>query len=300
MTTDTETHDAWSTDQSSGFLNDFDGTITDAYFGTSPTYNNGTSLLLHMVVQVDERHQEGFEEIEEVTQQYPVGSNWITEDGGRTAQHMSGNANKRFHATSLYGKILDEITGATKGYGNATMADGGGAVVTAMTDASDVLRGRGMPTLAEVWKGLRFRFAEVVFDYGVNRQTQEKMVSRRAMPVEFLGVAEEEKAAPVKKAAPTKAAEAKAKAEAKKAELKKAAVQAEDGGETDPARVMLEAVDGVTAEQVQSILEILAEAEEPGTFLDSCLEVEGVLENEALITLLADEESGPWSVKANG
>lgn len=302
-TEDQEVDDGWGTDKSSGFLNDYEGTVTDAYFATDPAYNQGSSLLLHLVTSVDNRLEEGFDEVEEITQKYPTGPNWVSEDGGRTAQHTSGSTNKRFHASSLYGKIIDEVMKAGDGYGNATLAADGGKVATNLAGAFDIIRGRGKPTVADVWKGLRLRFTEVVFDYGINKKTGDPMVSRRAMPVEFLGVEGDEGAASngstpasaeEKPATQTKAEKAKAAAAAKKA----AATQSEAGGTTDPARAKLEAVEGVTAEQTQAILALLAEADDQQTFVDACLEVDGVLENDALIGVLVDDAEGSlWSSK---
>lgn len=297
MSNDIDTaQDAWATDRSSGFLQNFDGTVIDAYFGTDPRYNQGTTLLMQWECSVDEAHDDVDEIPEEILQKYPCGSNWETEDGGRTASHTSGKPNAKFHASTLYGKIIDEVVGATKGYGNAELA-AGGEVVTNFDGLMDVLRKRGNPTQAEVWKGLRFRFAEVIFDYGENKKTGERMVSRRSMPVEFLGVAgEEEEGAAPRKAAAKKAAPAK-KAVADKIAEAKAKKAANEDTPAETAESLLASVDGVDDDMRAAILAVLAEAEDHSTFVDSCLEIDGVTENDALLELIVDENIGLWPLK---
>jgi len=236
---------------------------------------------------------------EEILQKYPTGTGWETEDGGRTASHTSGAVNKRFHASSLYGKIIDEITGAVKGYGNAQLA-AGGDVVTNLDGLMDVLRERGNPTQADVWKGLRFRFAEVVFDYGTNKKTGEKMTSRRSMPVEFLGVAGEEKAAAKtngKAASKPAASEDKVAAEKAKAAEKAAAKKAAEAPTEDGiavARQALDAFDDLANETKDAVLAVLAEADDHATFVDACLEIDGVPTHDGLMELVVDDEGGLW------
>lgn len=98
--------DPWAL--SSGMLDGYTGTIVDAQFGFKPDYQNGTRLLLMIDVNT------GDPEIGEggiVSEQYPVGEGWDTNDGGQTAVHVSGKE-KNFNITSGVGLLLASIIDA--------------------------------------------------------------------------------------------------------------------------------------------------------------------------------------------
>jgi len=98
--------DPWAT--TSGMLDGYTGTIVDAQFGFKPDYQNGTRLLLMIDVNT------GDPEIGEggiVSEQYPVGEKWDTNDGGQTAVHESGQE-KNFNNSSGVGLLLNSIIDA--------------------------------------------------------------------------------------------------------------------------------------------------------------------------------------------
>ena len=98
--------DPWAT--SSGMLDGYTGQIVDAQFGFKPDYQNGQALLLMIDVNT------GDPEIGEggiVSEQYPVGKGWDTNDGGQTAVHESGKE-KNFNNASGIGLLLNSIIDA--------------------------------------------------------------------------------------------------------------------------------------------------------------------------------------------
>lgn len=292
---DEKEYDAWATDSSSGFLQAYAGDVEDAWFGTNPNVNEGQTLLLHMkTVNIAPTDADEETELEELVQTYSCGTGWRTEDGGKTATHPAG-ARRLFHASSLYGKIVDSVRGELTGYGDNAKSSDGGAVKVDLTPLMDVLRERGNPADAEVWKGLRLRFEEVHFDYGINRKTQEAMKSNRAMPVEFLGEVGG-KATKAKNTSKVTDAAEKAKAKAAKAIADKKAAKADGDGEGNPAEKALMAIDMADDVKV-GVLNCLTNADNHAEFIDACLEVDGVAENDALLeAIVNDGDEGLWAV----
>lgn len=282
-------YDSWGTDNSSGFLTEFTGEVTDSWFATNPKVNEGQTLILHWKLEnIEPTDPDEETELTEITQNYACGSGWVSEDGGKTASHPAG-PKRMFHASTLYGKIIDTTAGRLEGYGdNATTPDGEKVKVD-LTGLMDVIRERGNPTDAEVWKGLKFRFSEVRFDYGVNKKTQEKIVSNRTMPVEFLGVIGEEKKVDDKEA---KKQAAKAKAAAKKAPVSEAT--SDVSGAVEQMLSTVEADDTTK----NALIDKLTESNTHTEFTDAALEIDGVVENDALMDLVVDEVAGLWSVKS--
>jgi hypothetical protein len=292
MTTDNN-EGSWGTDSSSGFLRHFTGTVKEPFFGTNPKIGEGRTLLLHWPVLIEEVHQDGFEEQvgEEETILFSCGKDWETPDGGETAVHGSGNATKQFHSSSAMGMLIDGITGKVKDYGdNASRADGD-ELSTDLTDAFEILRQRGDATAAATWDGLRWEFAEVVVDYGKDKEGNP-IESKRALPVQFLGVAGEDKAAEKGKAKkePGAKAETAAQKKAREArEAKAAAAEAEEqvsaNGSTDP----FEGID-IDDDLRNRLVEIAAEADDPEAFQAAAYEVDDLLENDEALAVVADDE----------
>lgn len=291
-----EQFDPWGTDNSSGFLQNYAGDIEDSWFGTNPNVNEGQTLLLHLkTTNLEPTDPDEETEQTELVQTYSCGSGWRTEDGGKTATHPAG-ARRLFHASSLYGKIIDSVKGELAGYGDNAKTPDGNPVKVDLTSLMDVIRERGNPMEADVWKGLRLRFEEVHFDYGINRKTQEPMKSNRAMPVEFLGEVGTEK--PKAKGSTSKVADAAAKAKAKAADAiaKKKAESGDDAGDGNPAEKALMAIDledGVR----QGVLNALANSGTQEEFVDACLEIDGAAENDALMEAIVDDGGdGLWAI----
>lgn len=292
---DETTYDPWATDTSSGFLSNFAGDVTDAWFGTNPKVGEGQTLILHLKVEnIAPTDPDEETELTELVQQYACGQGWRTEDGGATATHPAG-ARRMFHAATLYGKIIDSVRGELEGYGDNAKSSDGSPVKVDLTGCMDIIRERGNPMDAAVWKDLKFRFEEVHFDYGVNRKTGEAMKSTRAMPVEFLGEVSVEK--PKAKGSTSKVADAAAKAKQKAADaIAKKKASTTDEGDGNPADKVLGAID-LADDVKQGVLNALANAGSQEEFVDACLEIDGAAENDALMEAIVDDGGeGLWAV----
>lgn len=282
---------AWETDDSSGFLSAFAGTVKDTWFGTDPRYNNGDTTILFWLTSVDEVLEERDGEIpEELTLSLPVGTGWETEDGA-SVEHSKGK--EKFHASSVLGKLIDAVMGTVANFGNNASRTDGEELVVDLEGLADVLPKRGEPTQADVWKGLRFEFREVVFDFGPDKKaakekdgTQPHITSRRTLPVKFLGEAGSEKAEPKKADGAAKVAAAAKKAAAAKAAAKPAEAAPEAEGpfsfvEDEGLRAQLEAV--------------LNDASDFNGFCEALLAIPEALTDDAVLAKCLDEQSGPWA-----
>lgn len=297
----------WELDRTEGgFITDYIGTITDSYFATDPKYNEGNTLQLCWKTTVDnldelaEERDMDPETTEGIrangfTQKYSCGPKWVTEDGGQTAEHPRGPS-KMFHATSQVGRIIDSALGSLEHYGDAAKDVEGNQVKVTLDGLFDVLKERGNPKQANIWLGLKFRFQEVAFDYGKGRNG-EPMVSKRAMPVEFLGVEsaggiKSDTTATTATTADDKAA--KAAAAKKKAAAKKAAAS-NGAGALDGKLTELGVSDDIKAQ----IIEALSAASDANEFSDLAIEIDGVTENDALMEAVVDEGSdGLFALKS--
>lgn len=298
---------SWKTDHSSGFLTNFRGTVTDSYAGTDPRYMDGEVTLGIWQVTVDEVLQDFDGEVpEEQSVNFPLGKGWTTEDG-ITVEHEKGKDS--FHASSIYGKLVSIVAGETDSYGdNVTRTDGEDLVLD-LDVLRDVLPERGDPQDLTIWKGITFEFAELHFDYGIDRKTKEAIGSTRTMPVAVVSVGDDDKpkkaaakkatgsakkasgaakkAAPAADAAEDKVAAARAKAAAKKAEAAKAAAGSDES-----------AFSFVDDEELRAQLDtILDEAADYGSYVDALLTVDAVVSDEDLLERTMDQDAGPWSTK---
>lgn len=133
---DENEYDPWAT--TSGLIDDVTVTITDAYFTFDPQYNDGQTLLLKVQGTTDD------EENPEFDQFFPCGNGWETTDKGKSASREDGKK-KGFNKNSGYGMFFTRAINA---------------------GAGEVLRDRGTPMEADVWKGLTFHFKRETIDFG--------------------------------------------------------------------------------------------------------------------------------------
>lgn len=301
----------WETDQSSNFLSAFRGKVTDEYFSTDPKYNDGNTLLYIWQLEVLEVHQDGYEgEIPEPhTVSLTIGDGWETQDG-KTVEHTKNK--DRFHASSLYGKLIDAIIAsdpdydgpATGNYGkNAERTDGEDLEVD-FGELAKVLVDRGDPTEAEVFHDLVFDFVEILFDYGPDRKGEkgDRIQSRRSLPLRYVpDEAPAARKAPAKKAAARKAA-APAKSAADKAREKAAAKKAEKetpvatsvNGEPNFFVEVTNDLDTAVA-----LMNVLKAADDYDAFVEAAIDIDAVSANDNLLEFVVDEsDTGPWARKA--
>jgi hypothetical protein len=295
-----EVEGAWGVDhRSGGFITDYEGTVLDSYFATDPKYNEGNTLQLCWQTSVDnldaiaeerDLDEESVETIREhgITQKYSCGPKWVTEDGGSTAEHPRGP--RLFHATSQVGRIIDSALGSLEHYGDSAKTPEGGEVKVKLDGLLDVLKARGPANQADIWKGIKLRFEEVVFDYGTDRKGQV-MKSTRAMPVEFIGVEGEEAEKPAKATKATKATKAAAAtAEQTKAE-KLAAAKAKAAAKSAPTNGLGAKLTelGASEDQAKGLIEALDLADDASTFAGLAIDVDGVADNDDLMDAIVDE-----------
>lgn len=302
----TDQNEWGATDSSSNFCRDYIGTVKEPFFGFNAKIGDGRTLLLHLPIEVEEVFDEAFSERvgEEETILLSLGKDWDTPDGGETATHGSGNANKPVHASSAYGMLLDAVVGRVANYGdNCKGRTDGEELEVDLSGAKEVLSERGAVTEAGIWDGTRWEFHEVAFDYGMDKSDPPKpIVSQRSMPTRFLGVAGEDKAKSAgkkpaaKKAAPKETA--KEKAERLKAEKAEAAASSNGDSEaaTDPF-ADLEVSDELRAQLVA----MATSADDAAGFQAAVYEDDAVLEqaNEAgVLDLIVDDEQLPGVYEA--
>ena len=305
---------SWDTDTSSGFLTNFRAKVTDSYAATDPRYNEGKTTMAIWELDLIEVFQDWDGDLpEELRSSYPVGAGWSSEDG-KVLEHE--RKRERFHASAIYGKLIDQFAGKIENYGpNASRTDGEELVVD-LSEAMAVLEERGTPEDVSIWEGFTFDFAEVHFDYGTDKDGKP-MGTNRTMPIAVVEVPGG--AAPAKKAAKsaakkatgaakkttTKAAPAaksavelaKEKREAAKAAAAKAesATSDEEADANDAVNPFADLVaDEALAEQLAGIL---AESDSFDAFVNAIAEIEEVVtDDNGLFDALIDDTNGPWAV----
>lgn len=157
--------DPWATE--SGNLTNYEGTVVDAWFGTDPGYNADTRMLfLKMATDAPERpeHEE----------RYNLPTGWETWDAGKSVEYKGADGeakpDKLFNKASQVGQLIEHVA--------------------LMSDALEVLRGRGNPRTAGVWVGMRFFWEEESKPYKFkDRETGEMRTgtTNKNFPTKYLG-----------------------------------------------------------------------------------------------------------------
>jgi hypothetical protein len=183
---------------STGLKDDYDGIITDAFFGKPQS--GGERLNLFFKVKADD---------DEVELRYSIGNDWETYDGGKTVEHPREHY---FNNRTAYAEFFV-----------AALACGAKEV---LGKRSHALERRG-PRDSRLWPGLRFHFdvktetmnlpvrdeaGQPVRDDKGQIRTQEVVVPR-TMPTKFLGT-EADQAPKSRKGGTTRTARAEAPTEA--------------------------------------------------------------------------------------
>jgi hypothetical protein len=218
---------SWQT--TTGLLDDFEYSITDAWFARSAEIKNGEQLVLFLKGDTDNDAEPEFEA------HITCGPGWDTHDGGKSASHES-RKERGFNKQTNYGQFIDRIV---------------------ELGLADVLQARGKATEAKVWVGLKFHMKQKEFKTQIKG---EDITYYRLLPEAFLGEVAEgaksgEVAAPVATGAATNGAAsngagakvllAKLKAEAKKHDTHEAFVDAamEIPGVTDDDDLLNQVID---------------------------------------------------------
>lgn len=161
------------TEESSGLVQFYTGTVTNPHFATDARYNEGVGLLMHW--EMEDVVDEDGNALPDTTEMFSVGSGWESDDGQST-YHASGKVDKKINANSLYGRILNRLVGEE------------------FSGLIPILEARGTEFDAGVWDGLRFEFDRETIPYGKNIGDKQHI-----MPVKWV---KEEKVAEPKTVKP--------------------------------------------------------------------------------------------------
>lgn len=251
----TDEFDEWAGE--SGFKDNFDGLITDAFFTKDQKYNNGETLILDMKILADDG--------EEVEQIYPCGAEWDSYDNGETAEHpkdTEGRPKSFNHNSAVFGLMQHAFEAG----------------------AEDELRKRGRPRKAAIWKGLKFHWMVESKKMTIrDRQTGEprEITTTRTYPDKFLGVFDVDGSTAQSGAASTPGSSSPAPP---------AATTPTPPASSPPASSSNGAFDlsGHDAAMIAK-LKIHAKSKPYSEFLDAALAVDGVTTNDDLLALLGEE-----------
>lgn len=164
--------ESYTTD--SGFFTDYEGTVTDAYFGTWEKSNDPDAIFLFLEMKTDSPDTPTY------TERYSCGQGWITEDGGETVRNDRGA--RKFHKRfSNYAKWIDAAV-----------------PLIVQANAAEKLASRGPTTRASVWLGTRWQIEDHVETYDawdkenkrVLKDDKGQVVKREThtnLPTAFLG-----------------------------------------------------------------------------------------------------------------
>lgn len=240
----------WTQEGETGLLDDFDLTITNAFFAPDSRYNNGETTLLQWEGTTDNA------DVPETNVFFPTGKGWESPDGGKTLEHDSGKEGKWFVKTSLIFRLFQRCT--------LPVADGGFGI-------ADLLEERGDPLQAAVWIGMIFHMKREKIEFQGLENVNEKMFPNKYLGI--VGVASAPAAAAPAAAAP--AAPAGETNAAKLARIKAEKAAAADGGGSS------------LKDQVMTVLNKHTVWDDAQT---EALDIPGVMEDDELIGVLMDEQ----------
>lgn len=150
MTTATE-YDPYSL--SSGLIDDFDATISEAYFGYDEKYNDGSTVLLILECTTDDLDRPT------ETLKLSTGTGWVIENQGRNIVSENGKP-RSFNKNSVVGGFLASALNV---------------------GAGELMRSKGTPMEAATWRGLSFHFNRVMVA-GFDGSEKERL-----LPTAFIG-----------------------------------------------------------------------------------------------------------------
>lgn len=188
---------AWDTDDSSGLLSHFIGTVKESVWTTDSSRQDPNKPFLQWHLSIDDVLQENFEGTlpESIVANISIGNGWTEDEDGLTVEHKDGLEN--FKSSSVYGKIIGLVAGKSSDYGsNAVVKDGGPAPKVDLKGVAKYMQANGYddPRRSDIWTGLTFEFRGIGFKF---RGQNEDEVFANTLPVRLVGEGE---AAPAKAA----------------------------------------------------------------------------------------------------
>lgn len=177
---------AWETDDSTGLLGHFIGTVETSIWTTDSQRQDPNKPFLLWHVTVDDILQDNFEGTppESLPVNVSIGNGWTEDEAGETVEHESGV--ESFKGSTSLGKIINLVSGKTSDYGsNAVPMDGDGHIVTDMKGVGKYMAAQGYddPRNSKVWEGLQFEFRGIGFKY----RNQDGDPYQNVLPVRFVG-----------------------------------------------------------------------------------------------------------------
>lgn len=266
--------ESWET--SSGLLDDYVLTIEQAWFAKPSEYREGKQTVL--VIRGTATDPEDEDEVldDEKQSYYSLGDGWEPDDGGESATHGSGKT--KLNENSSMGRLIN----AAVGLGDDVISE---------------LKSRGPALQAATWRGLRFRFERVEFDF-TNRRTGESGSYSVDLPTEFLGIDDAADAANQKASARKGAAKGRTKAAATETTEEAEAPAASSGGRR--RRSSKPEAGGDNALR-QAVIQFAAEWEDHSSFMEAVLDPDefdqagSVQGNEEILNDILDEDGAIWT-----
>ncbi len=273
------------TDDSSGLIGHFIGTVKTSWWSTPMAETNGKETAdwaqqtrLYWDVAVDDVLQEfGSTVPESITLVYTCGGGWWADGSGREARHEDGPSDedvesgkakpKLFRTDSTYGRLIALSVGKVGEWPNLDVMDDGDDVEVELVTLGKFLSEHRTPDPrdAKIWEGCQFEFRGLGRGW-TNKQGQVMEARMKAYPVKFLG-----------------AVDVAATADA----------PAPDPGTPglDQAWINAGADSGAVA-----TLNALANAASSHTeFMKNAVLLPAVSGNEALLDVIGGQTNGPWS-----
>lgn len=228
----------------SGLLDDVTVKVEDSFFAFDADYNDGETLLLKWEVSTDDDDQPT------ATLMYPCGKGWEPKDKGAKAAREDGKS-KAFGKQSGIGQLASAAIEA---------------------GAGDVLRERGNPMEAAIWKGLSFHMKRKEIDYGGEIGKKERL-----LPTEFIQGA-------------SKSSASKAKA-----------APVEDDGDADAETPAASSAPVLKGALKVKLMKLAKEHDDYDSFVEAAYELDGVDGNAAAEAAIDDQDGGIFAtVKAEG
>lgn len=175
----------WDTDESSGLLTHFVGTVKESVWTTDAQKEDPNAPFLQWNVTVDDVLQESFQGTvpESLLVNITIGKGWVEDETGETVEHKDNL--EMFKASSAYGKIIGLVAGKSDSYGsNAKAMDGDGDIKVDLTGVAKYMAANGYddPRVSSIWNGLTFEFRGIGFVY---RSTQGEPYAQ-SLPVRLV------------------------------------------------------------------------------------------------------------------
>jgi hypothetical protein len=195
----------WETDDSTGLLGHFIGTITSSIWTTDSTRQDPNKPFLQWDVEVVDVLQENYtgKVPDDLTINVSIGNGWTEDEEGQTVEHKDGL--ESFKGSTSYGKIISLVAGKVNDYGsNAVPMDGDGKVTADLSGVAKHMQANGFddPRVASIWTGLTLEFRGIGFKY--RGSTDDPF--QNILPVGLAGVDDDHKPAAKATKAAAKAA----------------------------------------------------------------------------------------------